>query len=133
MSNPFHCPWDSGMVGIIFGEKKKICDIYGWKIITKDRREKVYEYMGMDANVWTRYANGDVLRLGMREAGADDDDADYINNIFDDLYDNEAITGWLKDYFGGDITNDWVDHTDELEEEFLQYGKINLMVDKVNN
>lgn len=133
MENPFYCPWDSGLVGIIFAEKKKICDMYGWRIITKARRATVHEYMENDAKTWTQYANGDVLRIGVREAGDDDDDADFIDNVFADLDDDMIVTAYVKDCFSPETTNDWVDHTDELEEEFLQYGKINLMVDKVNN
>ena len=132
MYNPFHCPWDSGMVGIIFGEKKKICDMYGWKKITKARRAIVHEYMKSDADVWTMYSNGEVFRVGVRAAGEEDDDAEFVDNIFADMYDNEVLTPYVNDYFGN-TTNDWVDHTEELEEEFLQYGKINLMVDKVSN
>ena len=50
--------WDSGVVGIIFAEKKKICEWFNVKKVTQKVREKVAQNFYSELDIYTDYANG---------------------------------------------------------------------------
>ena len=50
--------WDSGTVGVIFAEKKKICEWFNTKKVTQKVREKVAQNFESELELYTDYANG---------------------------------------------------------------------------
>lgn len=56
----FSCPWDSGKVGIIFVSKEKVLKEFGWKKISKKRKEKVLDYLRAEVNTYDQYLRGEV-------------------------------------------------------------------------
>lgn len=58
--NPFHCKWDSGMVGVVYMRREDILKEHGAKIITSKIRAKVIEQLKWEVDVYSAWANGDV-------------------------------------------------------------------------
>ena len=50
--------WDTGTVGVIFAEKKKICNWFNTKKVTQKVREKVVQNFESELEIYTDYANG---------------------------------------------------------------------------
>ena len=50
--------WDTGTVGVIFAEKKKICNWFNVKKVTQKIREKVAQSFESELELYTDYANG---------------------------------------------------------------------------
>ena len=50
--------WDTGTVGVIFTEKKKICNWFNTKKVTQKVREKVVQNFESEIEIYTDYANG---------------------------------------------------------------------------
>lgn len=67
--NPFHCPWDSGMSGIIFVLKTKVRNEYGWKKITKARRENIINNLISEVETFDQYLTGQVYGYEVEETG----------------------------------------------------------------
>ena len=56
----FSCPWDSGQVGLIYGEKSKLCEEMGWAVLTKARLKKAEEILKAEVSEYDQYLTGDV-------------------------------------------------------------------------
>ena len=56
----FSCPWDSGCVGYIYVSDKDAIENYGWKIITKKRREIIIKHLKAEVETYDQYLTGDV-------------------------------------------------------------------------
>ena len=50
--------WDTGTVGVIFAEKKKICEWFNVKKVTQKVRENVIQNFESELDTYTDYANG---------------------------------------------------------------------------
>ena len=50
--------WDTGTVGVIFAEKKKICEWFNVKKVTQKVRENVIQNFESELEIYTDYANG---------------------------------------------------------------------------
>lgn len=59
-TQPFACRWDSGQVGFIYVTRAKILTEYTWKCLTKQRREKIEEYLQDEVNCYDQHLTGDV-------------------------------------------------------------------------
>ena len=69
----FSCPWDSGMVGLIFISKKKVRKEFGCKYITKKVREYITEYLTGEVKTYDRYLTGDVYGYKITKKGEEVD------------------------------------------------------------
>lgn len=93
----FSCPWDSGCVGIIYVSKETIKKEYGWKVLTKARREKILEYLKNEVEVYDQYLTGDVWGFQVVEYDEEDN------------YEQETDSCW--GFYGSDpTTNGMADH-----------------------
>jgi len=52
--------WDWGQVGWIFVGRKKVLREFGWRRVSKKRREKVMEVLRAEVKAYDRYLSGDV-------------------------------------------------------------------------
>ena len=65
--------WDSSFVGFIFISKEKARKEYGWKLITKARREKLEEYLRNEVKVYDQYLTGDVYGYRITDTETDEE------------------------------------------------------------
>lgn len=68
-----HAEWDSGQVGWIYVEKEKIKKEYGWKKLTKKRREKIIQYLIGEVETYDNYLTGEVYGFMVEKDGDDVD------------------------------------------------------------
>lgn len=73
----FHCPWDSGQVGFIYVSDELARNLLGWKSITRQRREKIKEYLKSEVEEYDRYLRGDVWGFQVV-----DEDGDIIDSCY---------------------------------------------------
>lgn len=59
-SGPFSCPWDSGWFGIVAVSIEKVKKEYGWKILTKSRREQIEKYLQGEIDTYDQYLRSEV-------------------------------------------------------------------------
>jgi len=59
-SNPFHCPWDSGLFGFIYVSREDVRREYGVKRISPQLRAKVLEILKQEVKTYSAWANGEV-------------------------------------------------------------------------
>jgi len=57
----FSCHYDSGQVGFIYVSKEKVRNEYGWKRITKERKQQVLDLLESEVNVYDHYLTGEVF------------------------------------------------------------------------
>lgn len=56
----FSCPWDSGMVGMIYMTKQTAIENWGKKILTKQVRDKAYACLRAEIECLDQYITGSV-------------------------------------------------------------------------
>lgn len=65
MNNLFHCPWDSGMVGIIYASKDEIRKEYKVNRVSSKLIGQVLSLFCSEVESFSSYANGDVYLFSM--------------------------------------------------------------------
>jgi hypothetical protein len=63
----FSCPWDSGQVGFIYVRIADVKAEYGWKVLTKARRERIEEYLRNEVRTYDDYLTGNVYGFVIEE------------------------------------------------------------------
>ncbi len=61
----FSCPWDSGQVGFIYVDINKIKKEFNWKILTKERKNKIKSMLKEEVKIYDDYIRGDVYRYNI--------------------------------------------------------------------
>ena len=56
----FSCGWDSGQVGMIVVSKEKAREAWGWKILTRDRVQRVLDTLDEEVKEYAQYLEGEV-------------------------------------------------------------------------
>jgi hypothetical protein len=59
-TSPFSDPWDSGQIGFIYVERKKICEQYNCKQIGPRTRRQVLRILRGEVEVYSHYLAGEV-------------------------------------------------------------------------
>jgi hypothetical protein len=72
---PFNDRWDAGRAGIIFITKEKIREEYGWKVITKKRREEIMGRLQAEVEEYDLYLRGECYGYKAFENGEAADDS----------------------------------------------------------
>lgn len=57
---PYNDGWDSGLFGIIAVEKEMVRNDWGWKAITKERREQILRGLEGEIEIFDSYCRGEV-------------------------------------------------------------------------
>lgn len=94
---PFNCPWDSGWVGFIYMDRPKILEEYGWKKITKERREKLEQYLRNEVEVYSQYLSGDVWGYIIEAYIGPEEDrewADEDDDMWEDAFEHNSVWGF---------------------------------------
>lgn len=72
---PYNDRWDSGLFGIIAVEKERLRKEYGWKAITKERREQILRSLEGEIETFDSYCRGEVYGFVVEdEEGEEIDD-----------------------------------------------------------
>jgi len=59
-TTPFSCRWDSGWFGMVAISLEDVRKEYGWKNITKKRRERIEEHLRGEVETYDNYLTGEV-------------------------------------------------------------------------
>ena len=113
--------WDTGTVGVIFAEKKKICSWFNVKKVTQKVRQNVIQNFESELEIYTDYANG----TGMDYVEIEKFSGEHIEGCSGYYkYDHDTIEQCYKmasqlDSDLGDLS-DWEAYDEEkIDEKFL--------------
>lgn len=70
-TNPFHCPWDSGLFGFIYVSKADTRREYGVKRITAAKRAEIVECLKAEVKEYSSWANGEVYGYVVEDSGGE--------------------------------------------------------------
>jgi hypothetical protein len=74
-SNPFSCPWDSGLFGFIYISRKAARERFGVSRLTAKTVERVKESLKSEVEAYSAWANGEVYGWSIEDADGDVIDA----------------------------------------------------------
>ena len=74
-TGPFSCPWDSGMVGIIYMTREQILEQFGGKLLTKKKRHQAQELMKDEVHEYDQYLTGDIYGYVVTDPNGDEVDS----------------------------------------------------------
>lgn len=83
----FSCPWDSGQVGYVFVTLDAARKEFGWKHITKQRREKILDVLRGTVETLDQYVTGDVYGYVISQVDEDledweDEEGEHIDSCW---------------------------------------------------
>ena len=70
-SNPFHCPWDSGLFGFIYISRADARARFGVKRLTAATVERVKKSLAAEVQAYTQWANGETYRWSVEDEDGD--------------------------------------------------------------
>lgn len=70
-SNPFHCPWDSGLFGFIYVSKADARKAFGVSRLTAATVEKVKAALRAEVETYSAWANGEVYMWAVENENGD--------------------------------------------------------------
>jgi hypothetical protein len=98
---PFDCPWDSGCMGFAYLSYAKIQEEYGWKNITKTRREKLIADLKGEVETMNVWLSGGAygIKVVNMESGYEDSCWGFVRSGMNELADcaSEMLIGWIDD------------------------------------
>ena len=62
-TTPFSCPWDSGVVGVVYIEKEQLKRGYGKKVFTKKLQEIANNIIDIEVEEYDNYLTGQVFGI----------------------------------------------------------------------
>lgn len=69
--NPFSCPWDSGMVGLVFCRNDKALTFFNQAEMTDDLRARVLKGMEGEVKTYSAWANGELYEWTVTDPDGD--------------------------------------------------------------
>lgn len=104
--------WDSGQVGYIYLTLDQARKEYGWKHITKARREKLISYLNGEVETYDNFLTGDVW--GFNVVAPNENDVDSCWGFYDDEGIKDAISE-AKNAVDYHIKNEIKKHLQQLK------------------
>ena len=132
---PFSCQWDSGQVGWIYITHTKIRKEYGWKKLTKERIEKVTQYLINEVESYDDYLTGSVYGYVCEDSEHVVDDESCWGFLGDSgkhenwyvLQEAKAIADWMAktrdEFLTSEIINDVHDEICQTADSFKLWEK----------
>lgn len=108
-TSSFSCPWDSGMVGVIFMSKQDMRDNFNVKKVTKFIREKARDLMKAEVEDYDYYLTGQCYGYSIYK---DKDSLDEIESCYGFIGDLEYVTWSAKNAADG-----IVDHFNRMKQK----------------
>ena len=90
-----HASWDSGQVGFIYTTREKICEMQGWKRLTKERKAKVEKYLVGEVETYNQYLTGDVYGYSIE---VDDEEVESCWGFFGEKHAKEEAASVAEHY-----------------------------------
>lgn len=90
--NPFSCPFDSCLAGVIFCSKEDIYKLFQ-KRCSPSMVKEMYDMMKAEVEDYSYYANGDVYCYSLEDENGET--SEWVGGFYGDINDNGA-----KDHFG---------------------------------
>ncbi len=140
----FSCGWDSGQVGMIVVSKEKAREAWGWKILTRDRVQRVLDTLDEEVKEYAQYLEGEVYGFRVFEVPehiieeyADDPEYDlqevveYIDT--DECEEVESCWGYYGDKDAIAEAKDMVEYLERTYKERLARaaGQLDLALESV--
>tara|TARA_Y100000310_G_scaffold241651_1_gene245694 strand:- start:5439 stop:6068 length:630 start_codon:yes stop_codon:yes gene_type:complete len=126
----FSCHWDSGQVGYIYVTLEKVKEEYGWKVITKERRTKIEEYLRNEVKIFDMWLTGQVYGYTVETK-----DGDSINSCWGFISepDSDELLSEPKSTIDYHINEKRKEHLKQLKTQIknhvpLQYRKALVLV-----
>jgi len=98
-TQPFSCPWDSGVLGFVIITKADLRKEYNWKVLTQKRINEVYNrldnIMDGEVKVLDYYVSGDVYGFRIEDKNGDIEDSCYGFYGYD--IQNNGILDYMTD------------------------------------
>ena len=110
-TTPFGCRWDSGKVGYIYLSKAKAREEYGYKLITKARREKLLSYLKSEVNEYDQYITGDVYSFEVQDENGEHIDS--CGGFYGQDWENNGIKDHIDPELWPQLENIEVAYTEE--------------------
>lgn len=82
---PYNDGWDSGLFGIIAVEKAMVRNDWGWKAITKERREQILRSLEGEIEIFDSYCRGEVYGFDI-----ENEEGEWIDSCYG-YYGDEGI------------------------------------------
>ena len=87
----FSCRWDSGQVGFIVADRKKVLQEFGSKILTKKLKDQVIKILENEVQTYSQYLEGDVYGFII-----EDEEGEQLDSCFGFYGNDFAINGMLE-------------------------------------
>lgn len=94
----FHCPWDSGQVGVIFVTRERVRYEYSAKRISPELRDTVRHYLKEEVKTYDHYLRGDVYGFQIVEVDEDDEEIDVLDSCWG-FYGADPDTNGMKNHW----------------------------------
>ena len=115
--------WDSGTIGVIFAEKKKIYEEFGVKRLTKEIREKIENIFTSELATYTQWANGEVYIFSLEKLNGDH--VDCVGGVYDEImYSVQSAYLYTKDYADIGKLSDWEEFDEEKLSEAFEVSTV---------
>lgn len=95
-TKPFNIDFDSGQVGYIWIDRAGIEAQWGWKVLTKIRREAIKKALESEIEVYSQYINGDVYYAVCEDE--DGEEVDTCGGFFGTDWDTNGIKDHLPEH-----------------------------------
>lgn len=83
-TGPFSCPWDSGQVGWIYVSIEQVKKEFGWKRLTRDRRQQIVQILEKEVEEYDQYLTGQVFEYVLE--GNSEEIVDSCGGFFGEEY-----------------------------------------------
>lgn len=122
-TTPFSCGWDSGLFGIIAVEVDKVKEEYGWKRITKERREKIEGYLGGEVELYNQYLAGEVYGYTITECDNEENELDHSCWGFFGDDGIEQLVDEAKGYIEAHLEDPKIIKRNQIFDQIKQFAK----------
>lgn len=72
---PYACPYDSGQLGFVYYTRQMIKEMFGWKRVTKARRQTLETYLDNEVRVYDSILRGEVYGYEIQDQDGNDIDS----------------------------------------------------------
>jgi hypothetical protein len=93
----FSCRWDSGQVGFIIADRKKVLQEFGGKILTKKLKDQVTKILENEVQTYSQYLEGDVYGFII-----EDEEGEQLDSCFG-FYGNDFAINGMLDYIDASL------------------------------
>jgi hypothetical protein len=110
-SYPFNCQWDAGCMGLAYVSREQIEKDFGWKVLTKKRKEELLKYLKYEVEEMNVWLSGGVYGFVLTDFETEQEESCwgyYAGNRWDLI---DCAKDFLRDYLGSG------EHIDEAVKE----------------